>query len=90
VAERYAPKQYWRVTFLNANGKRRTVWSDALNHEGTRGLVKFYVCDKTGERPDPQELVIATPKDVVGLRVARMNLTYAELEVVTGKAELTK
>lgn len=76
---------YWRVTFKAANGKNRHVWAKNYNDGGgNAGLARitFTVVNAEGEEGDPRELVVASLSDIKNLRVARMNNTYAMLEVV--------
>jgi hypothetical protein len=79
-------RKYWRVTFLAANGKRRHVWATDYNDPGAGKLVRFFVVDKEGDEPEPREMVISTPGDIVRLRQAVMSNMYGWLEVVDGKS----
>jgi hypothetical protein len=90
-------KAYVRVTVAapTTDGRtaRRTVWAVRLPSRG--GLRVYAVVDRSGAepsvyRPDGtlvvrRELIIASPGDVIREQPAQMNLTYAELEVVTEK-----
>ena len=55
-----AGKSYVRLTFRPAGAKRnRTVWAQ-LGYEARRGdKASFWVVNREGERPEPQELIIA-------------------------------
>jgi hypothetical protein len=73
-------RTFWRVTFLAANGKRRHVWATA--YKATEKLVTFRVVNAEGDEPEPAEMVFATPRDVVRLRPAQFDNTYATLKVL--------
>jgi len=72
--------EYVRLTFKPAGSLRRvTVWAIRGNKP-----CFFWRCNKHGEEPDPQELIICAPKEeTVHVRPATMSLKYAELEVTT-------
>jgi hypothetical protein len=80
----YAPIPYARLTVRLTTDDdrqvRRTAWVRVGDKAGRHR--KFWVVSKDGEEPDPRELWIVAPADIVRERPARMNLTYAELELV--------
>jgi hypothetical protein len=74
-----ARRQYWRVTFLTAEGKRRTVWAREL--VCSEKAFKFWIVDRSGEDPEPRERVVAATVDVLRVQAARMNNFYPLLEL---------
>lgn len=83
-------RRFWRVTFLAANGRKRHVWAVNYNDPGGTGLVTFTVVDREGDEAEPREVVFASHKDVVRLRPAKHNRTYATLEVVDAERPWTE
>jgi hypothetical protein len=75
--------RYARLTarFPAADGgtTRRTVWV-RVAPPGVRTR-RYWVVDREGTDAEPRELLIVDPADIVRERPARMNLTYAELEL---------
>jgi hypothetical protein len=72
-------KQYARISFIDAAGKRRRAWAVVLST--TSRTERFAIVDRFGDEGDPAEVVIGHPGDVT-IRLARLNRKYGELEVV--------
>jgi hypothetical protein len=70
---------YVRLTFTPAGAARpRTIWAERGRERN--GVVSFWRVDRHGERPDPEELIMARTTEC-RVRPAQMNLKYAELEI---------
>ena len=73
---------YQKIKFRLGEGKTRIAWVKSgriTKSFGVAGLM-FSVVDKYGEFKN--ELIVATPGDIIWQKPARMNLKYAELEIV--------
>ena len=82
-------KEYVRLTYLphGDQARRKTVWAVVLRRASSR--ITYLECDKEGDterevKPGvvQKRMIIAAPQDV-SERPAKMNLKYAELEVVS-------
>lgn len=67
-------KRYYKLTFKTALNKQRTIWCYKLSG------IAYMVVDKGGDRLD--EIVYCAQADMVSTRPAKMNLKYAELELI--------
>ncbi len=66
---------YVRLTFLPAGAKRkRTTWAEVASNRN--GRLCFWACNRNGDRPEPNELIITTAREVTVLP-AVMSRYYA-------------
>lgn len=77
-SDRFSPQPYWKVRVRLPGGKLRTFWAKQVEKPGSK-LSYFKVVEADGEVTN--ELVVASPTDIVWAKPARMNLKYAELEL---------
>lgn len=70
-----------RITFRPNGGTRdRKAWAEAATVRPD-GTLAFWIVNKAGERPSPEEVVIGKPERFT-VEKAVMNNRYCELEVV--------
>lgn len=83
-------KEYVRLTYKPAEGRKRTVWAVVVRRTAER--VTYLQCDEEGETVhaagtkdglpvERKHLIVATPAEVTE-KPARINPKYALLEVV--------
>ena len=77
--ERFSPIEYTHVTIKLPEGRVRQAW--ALEQASTTGRLRFFrVYHRDGEKTN--EMLVATPGDVLAEEPARMSLMYARMEKV--------
>ncbi len=85
-------RHYWRITFITETQAKRHVWAYTNGPLSTQtgNIWRFYTVNKEGDAPEPSELLLLARRDVVSLKVAAFNNTYAQLETVTRTARASR